>query len=1141
MLVLTVLLPMLSSGYRGENIVSSSPSSSPMRMSSVSSRRGGEFNERTTYDALEPTTAILANEESPYPSGPYISPDRANELVVIPDPEEPSLKATARIHCPHEDTDLLDWQSTSTWGGSPPSTGDNVILPENVRIIVRQSIPKIFGIISIPQSSELIFGAEINNNTAERSITFDVHGINVEGKLTIGSDTCRMETSVTITLHGNRPQDAVSNVRHPTYKGISVTGTISLHGERFYRTWTRLAKTVEPGDSVIMLQHKVNWKPDQEIILVTTSMKDSREWHRNEVSIVQSIVENPVTGVGTAVILKNPASYQHLAHSGYQGEVGLLSRRITIQGSNDSEPTDPDPHTCLADRSIFGDKGQPCPNTELTGFGGHIIVHNGGKGYVEGVELFRMGQTNVIGRYPMHFHLLGNSCSDCYFRDSSVHRSFYRCVSIHGTNFLDVSENVAFDVTGFCYYLEDGVEHDNRIEFNLGAHIHTLGPKIPYGPGQKITPFSQNENLAMPADVSASAFYITNVKNYIIGNAASGGWSGFAFPLLAEPVGLHRGTRLRPSSELSLIIDGNTAHSSSWWWKHSAPFYFGGTLYYNDDDVLEYNAGRDLTRPKRAPCVINKCKTIDGCAEYSWCQPFHQAWLKVTNTKAFLAAGVGLNSWNGRMELINYECHDCGLSLESLSTDGFWADNMLGVCRSKVPLVLPGNAKAWHIPGDGFKWYDTNQEHILTNITLRNCGYRSAEFDQYNQDPERGCGDEDSTGCHEKSSVWSFVAHSDQFVPEIMQATKYISIENSGRYFRFHDFRKNAPSSVSGREQNWFDADGSMTGLGVPSVISSGLADAGMWWFADEKAIYDPQGPLWFFEMTNGRGLGHVRIKWDDALHDEVGVTQCGNGKKIPCDYVGYIKHIGDLYAEDHGLPVTANADIVGPVGGFGWKFELNRGAPKSMRFEEIEVDPSTPMMISIAYPKGTTFELVAHAGWCDEDTTEYSCTHKFHQVDSVEEVRSSIGNTYNVDAQGVLTVRIIQTPKTFVGRPEFFLPNYSSVDRDGKGYAVSRFERNGIRLPKYTRKNYLSLETSCDSTDGVYCSEFPPPYEPIVCSPGFKQTGYDICTKELATTYLPKPPMNDLSISSSFSSSSGSSAIFDLSVSVLLLIFLCF
>ena len=94
---------------------------------------------------------------------------------------------------------------------------------------------------------------------------------------------------------------------------------------------------------------------------------------------------------------------------------------------------------------------------------------------VEGVEFFRMGQTNVLGRYPLHFHLLGDGGAQSYMRDSSVHRSYYRCISLHGTHNATVSSNVAYDVIGYCYYLEDGVEEYNRLEFNLAAHVHFLG------------------------------------------------------------------------------------------------------------------------------------------------------------------------------------------------------------------------------------------------------------------------------------------------------------------------------------------------------------------------------------------------------------------------------------------------------------------------------------------------------------------------------------------------------------------------------------------------------------------------------------------------------------------------------------------
>ena len=775
----------------------------------------------TANQTPPPTTTL-----GPIPSGPYITAAGSSERITIPDP--PSPTPISRQNCPHLDAGILDWSDASTWGGSVPSSG-NVLLPANSRIVIRQSLQGVFGVITIPLSSELILGENPSG------ISIDVVGIDVKGKLTAGSDTCRIDTPITITLYGARPSNAVTQVREATYKGIAVSGVISLHGKRFYRTWTRLAKTLLPGDKVMMLQHQVNWLPGQEVILVTTAMKDSREWHQNEVRIVQGVVVNPTPGVGAAVYLTSPVTYSHVANTGYQAEVGLLTRTIKIQGSpGDSEPTDKDPLNCqYSNRNIYGDLARPCANTELTGFGGHVMVYDYGKGYIEGIELFRMGQTNVLGRYPIHFHRLGN-CPECYFRDSSVHRSFYRCVSIHGTNYMNVTENVAFDVTGYCYYLEDGVEHHNTISFNLAAHIHLLGPEAPWGNGQTTQVYQQSDILTLPADVTASGFYITNVQNNIIGNAASGGWSGFAFPNLPTPLGLDRNLNMRPSSALPLTIDGNTAHSTGWWWYHGGAFYFGGSLYYNGAGILEYNAGRDFdfNNHGRNTCQRDLCADGD-CG--GWCAEHEKLWVRMTNTKAFLAPNVGLGSWSGRMEIVGFEAHDVGLAIEALEA-GFWIDNMLAVCRTGTALKLPTSAFASSMSGSGFFWYDTGQEHIITNAVFRGCGYRSQQYSQYDNTTDRGCGDDANTGCSKSSTVFGFLTHSDQFNPEIMQATKNIKFQKCGRRFSLDNWLgPTAPSTVSGRTQNWQDADGSVSGLGVPSLIGSGKTDAGLWWTVDDE------------------------------------------------------------------------------------------------------------------------------------------------------------------------------------------------------------------------------------------------------------------------------------------------------------------
>jgi G8 domain len=668
--------------------------------------------------------------------------------VKLPRPSQPN-DSSQQINCPHQEEDLVDWHAIFS-----PSQGDSIVIPINTRVVIMQTVSVQLSLIDIPSTSELIIG----ENTA--GIHLSVTGIFVKGKFTIGSETCRIASKITITLHGARPGDVVTNVPDPTLKGIAVSGgTLSFHGKRFFQTWTRLSATAKPGDSFLRLQEDVNWEAGSEIVLVTTAMKDSKEWHQNEVLKIQSVDNTP--SVGSIVHLQTNVAYKHVGTSAYQAEVGLLTRAIVVQGSPlDSDPIDSEPRKCKG-RWIFGNTDAPCPDKDLTGYGGHIIIYNGGRGFVEGVELFRMGQTNVLGRYPIHFHAL-NDCPECYFRDSSVHKSFYRCVSIHGTNNVTVSENVAFNVAGYCYYLEDGVEQHNKLHFNLAAHIHMIGPSIPTGDGQQTQIYQQSATLTLPADVTAAGFYITNVRNELIGNAASGGWAGFAFPNLPRPIGIYRNVNMRPSSVMPLPgnkLDGNTVHSSGWWWYHAGAFYFGGALYYNSQNVLEYNPGRssNFNEHNRKTCAIDLCAQGD-CN--GWCPFEMQAFVRLSNSKAFLIPSVGLNSWSGRMEILGYESHDSALSIEALEP-GFWVDDMLVNCRSGESLVLPPGATAIYIGAYGFGWYDTGQEHIITRSTFRNCGTLTNGG---------GCDPTSPTvGCHTKSSVFRFLTHSSQFNPEIMQ------------------------------------------------------------------------------------------------------------------------------------------------------------------------------------------------------------------------------------------------------------------------------------------------------------------------------------------------------------------------------------
>jgi hypothetical protein len=87
------------------------------------------------------------------PPGPYITAANANERVKIPDPPLPTFPA--RSNCPHLGTSLLDWHSSSTWGGVVPTSGD-VTLPRNAKVIVRRSVVGVLGTVTIVLRADLL-------------------------------------------------------------------------------------------------------------------------------------------------------------------------------------------------------------------------------------------------------------------------------------------------------------------------------------------------------------------------------------------------------------------------------------------------------------------------------------------------------------------------------------------------------------------------------------------------------------------------------------------------------------------------------------------------------------------------------------------------------------------------------------------------------------------------------------------------------------------------------------------------------------------------------------------------------------------------------------------------------------------------
>jgi hypothetical protein len=658
----------------------------------------------------------------PPPPAPWVFERNSSQSFVLPVQPLPA-SFPSRTGCPHTSVGLFRWEDPATWGGAVPAGGD-VTLPQGASVLLSScSSPLVLGTLTIPAGTQLVL--------SDAPLSLSVTALIVHGALTAGSPSCRLRSQVNITLRGSRPSGSSASAPATNLKGILVdgAGVLDLHAVQYAPTWTRLAAPALNGSQWLYLQTPVNWEPGQTIIVTTTALKDARDYSETEELTIMHVF-TLANGMG-AIHTNEALRFDHYASAEYQAEVALLSRRLVVQGdAADSLPTDAaqmacHPATASASASIAASYGAffstlPCPESFLTGFGGHVMVSGGNAvGRLSGALLLRMGQTNALGRYPFHLHLVNRSGVNSYIRDSAVWKSYYRCVSVHGTWGAEVSSNVAHDVIGHCFYLEDGVEEENLFQFNLASLVHPLFagasnsmggsnyfPATGPGASQEFSSYlGVSPTLLLPADGTASGFYITNARNRFIGNAASGGWSGFQFPTLQEPIGMHRGSglpppRLRPTLEFR----GNTAHSSGFFWSAAGCIYVGGGLFYPSaaDANLAYNPGRSST--------FRACGTDIASAA---CSSAHSLTM-FNDTKVFLCY-MGIQHWGSWPEIIGFEAHDVMKAANVFGTA--WIDNMLVTCRTRNAPRNGGGKGYQEVSFDSastalFQSYDIGQSHI---------------------------------------------------------------------------------------------------------------------------------------------------------------------------------------------------------------------------------------------------------------------------------------------------------------------------------------------------------------------------------------------------------------------------------------------
>jgi hypothetical protein len=286
-----------------------------------------------------------------------------------------------------------------------------------------------------------------------------------------------------------------------------------------------------------------------------------------------------------------------------------------------------------------------------------------------------------------------------------------------------------------------------------------------------------------------------------------------------------------------------------------------------------------------------------------------------------------------------------------------------------------------------------------------------------------------------------------------------------------------------------------------------------LFFFVVATVVYEPQGAHRLINMTAGpeRSVGYFLLKYDPTIQDPP-ASQNSCFDDLPCNALGYVRHAGHYFNNSLGFPIVSRGEITGPIGGYGWIITfVNKTVPRKMRFSAPNIDPNSKMLISIPYPKGTTFNIIAYADQgCPNKVTTIRCNETFTQVLTIDAVRNGAGNTYYVDNDGVLTFRMAETAMSYISIP-WTLPNYTSPPYKAEElWAIQRFERDGVLLPQRHTANSYVVTAKCPSDgssfiDTGYCTELVGnpavvnwEYNPEVCPMGYEQKAYDRCCQKI-------------------------------------------
>lgn len=270
-------------------------------------------------------------------------------------------------------------------------------------------------------------------------------------------------------------------------------GRWEAHGAPVRTTWSKLAAPALAGTSIVRVVDDVtDWETGSWIVLTPTDLgrRTTRQAQAypqyEEFRIARTIARSGVTEIHLSGTLR----YTHDAIGDTVGEVALLSRNVVVTAKY--------------------------PNGRMNG---HTLYMHGATGGISYTEFRELGNLGCLGRYPVHFHLMGDTSRGMRVHGASIWRSDNNFLNVHGSNGVIVENTVGYHGTGVGYFIGEPAHGMVSVD---SLFIDNLAARVVYRDG------------ALHGRHRSAGFWIESLNSALVGNVATGSWG-----MSTEDAGFH--------------------------------------------------------------------------------------------------------------------------------------------------------------------------------------------------------------------------------------------------------------------------------------------------------------------------------------------------------------------------------------------------------------------------------------------------------------------------------------------------------------------------------------------------------------------------------------------------------------------------